>query len=459
MNLLTSRLTALPTPPAPRATIDLTAGPIAPTLLRLAAPTIVAMFIQSAMHITDAYFLGRIDRTALAGIALVFPMLMLTTMLSAGAIGGGVAGAIARALWAKDIARAEDILRHALVIAIGAALLFAAIFLTFGREIYRTFGGSGDALEAALTYSDLLFGGIVAIWLFNIFGSVVRGSGRMAFSAATIALVTAVQIPLSWALTLGAGPVPSLGMAGPAVATIAAFGAGTGVLLIDLLAGPSPLRLRWAGRLKGSIFAATLRTGGLAAINPFLTVMTILIVNAIVGRIGESELAGYGIGARLEFLMVPIIFGIGAALITMVGANVGAGRPDRARRVVWTGAFAAATVTGTIGLAAALVPALWSDLFTSDPTVAEACRAYLRIVGPCYAFFGLGLALHFAAHGLGSILWPVLGGALRVVIIGAGSLILVMADAAAPAVLFAVIAAGMIAFGSFNAVALRFFRR
>lgn len=442
-----------------RARFDPLDGPIVPTLLRLAAPNILAMFIQSAMHITDAYFIGQVDRTALAGVALVFPMLMLTTMLSSGAIGGGVAGAIARALGAGDRARAESILRHAVVVAVGCGLLFMAVFLLFGRPIYGSLGGRGEALEAALAYSDLLFGGVLTIWLFNILASAVRGSGRMGFSAGAIALVTAVQIPLSWALTLGFGPVPSQGIAGPAVATIAAFGMGTLWLLADLVVGASPLRLRWSGRFSGAVFAATLRTGGLAAINPFLTVATVLIVNAIVGGIGEGVLAGYGIGARLEFLMVPIIFGIGAALITLVGANAGAGRHDRARRIVWTGAFAAGTVTGAIGLMAALFPSLWSDLFTRDPETAAACQAYLRIVGPCYALFGLGLALHFAAHGLGSILWPVLGGVLRVAIIAIGCLTLVATEAGSPTTLFAILAGGMAAYGLFNATALRYFGR
>ena len=120
--------------------------------------------------------------------------------------------------------------------------------------------------------------------------------------------------------------------------------------------------------------------------NTVLTVAVVGIANDFIGRMGTSALAGYGIGAWLEFLMVPEIFGIDAALITMVGANVGAG-----------------AITGAIGLAAALAPGWWADSFTTDPAVAEACRRYLQTVVPFYALFGLGLSLYFASHGLRSM--------------------------------------------------------
>lgn len=449
---MTALDTALPNRPAP----SLTEGPIAPTLLRLALPSILAMFVQAVMHVTDAWFLGRIDGATLAGAALVFPMLMLMSMLSAGTIGGGVAGATARAIGAGDRARAEAILRHAVVVALAAALVFAGLFHLFGREIYGAFGGSGRALDLAVSYSDWLFGGIVSIWLFNVLGSVVRGTGRMVFSAVTTALVTVVQIPLAGLLILGAGPVPALGIEGAAIATIAAYGVGTVWLLWDLAAGPGPLRLRWRGPLSRSLFAETLRTGAPASLSPVLTVSVIVIVNAFVGRMSVSDLAGYGIGARLEFLMVPVIFGIGAALITMAGANVGAGNHARAVRIAWTGALTAGAVTGAVGLAAALAPSWWAGAFTADPAIVEACRRYLQTVGPFYALFGLGLALYFASHGLRSIQWPVYGGVLRLAVIGAGCAGLAAADALSPGALYAVIAAGMLSYGLFNALTLHF---
>ncbi|MDD9917769.1 MAG: MATE family efflux transporter [Rhodospirillaceae bacterium] len=436
---------------------DLTQGPIAPTLIRLALPSIFAMFVQAAMVVTDAYFLGQLGRDVLAGAALVFPMLMLMSMLSAGAIGGSVAGAIARAVGAGDLGRAEAILRHALVVAAATAALFGGIFLLFGRDIFTVFGGSGQALDHAVAYADLLFAGIFSVWLFNILGSVVRGTGRMGVSAAAIFLVTAVQVPLAGLLILGAGPFPALGIEGAAIATVAAYGIGALWLLIDLWRGRGPLRLQWRGGLSAGLFAETLRTGALGAMNPILTVAVVAIANAFIGRMGTSALAGYGIGARLEFLMVPVIFGIGAALITMVGANVGAGRRDRAIRIAWTGAFAAGAITGAIGLAAALAPGWWADSFTTDPTVAEACRRYLQTVGPFYALFGLGLALYFASHGLRSMRWPVLGGVFRLTIIAAGCGWLAGTGAMTFDALLLVVAVGMVSFGLFNALSLHRF--
>jgi Na+-driven multidrug efflux pump len=154
--------------------------------------------------------------------------------------------------------------------------------------------------------------------------------------------------------------------------------------------------------------------------------------------------------------MVPVIFGIGSALITMVGANVGAGRHDRAVRVAWSGALTAGAITGTVGLAAAIMPSWWAAAFTDDPAIIESCRRYLQTVGPFYALFGLGLALYFASHGLRSIIWPVFGGILRLLVIAGGCVWLALSDAITPGGLYAVIAAGMLCFGLFNALTLHF---
>src|SRR5207247_1081704 len=121
---------------------------------------------------------------------------------------------------------------------------------------------------------------------------------------------------------------------------------------------------------------------------------------------GTFALAGYGMGVRLEYLLIPLVFGFGSALVTMVGTNFGAGQRARAGRVAWTGAAMAAGATEAIGLAAAFFPHSWLGLFTNEPAVLAAGAAYLRVVGPAYGFFGLGLALYFASQGAGRLLWP-----------------------------------------------------
>ena len=431
----------------------LLSGPVWPTLLRLATPNMIGVLIQSMIGIVDAWFLGQLGRTALAGVALVFPLFMLQNMLSAGAIGGAVAGATARALGAGDQARAEAVLRAAIVIAFGGSAAMAVLFLGFGSAIYGFLGGSGAVLQAALAYSDVLFAGVVALWLFNMLSSVLRGLGDTLRPALGLALVTAVHLPLAWLLIGGAGPVPGLGMRGGALAIVLAYAIGTVALFVYMLGRHAPLRLR-VRKVSWALLQQILRPGIFAGSQSVLTIASFLLITAMLGRFGEAALAGYGIGARIEILMIPIIFGFGGASIAMVGASVGAGDRDRAIGIAWRGSFASALLVGGIGLFLAIFPSVWAELFTDDAEVASVTRHYLQIVGPCYAFFGLGLSAYFSSQGLGSLFYPVLAAWLRFVLIAIGFAMLVLADYFNATAAFGVVAFAMVAYGSFVGIAL-----
>ena len=153
--------------------------------------------------------------------------------------------------------------------------------------------------------------------------------------------------------------------------------------------------------------------------------------------------------------MIPIIFGIGAAVITMVGAHFGAGEIDRGHRVAWTGALGAALITGAIGLVMALFPGLWADLFSDVESVRQTCRTYLRIVGPLYAFFGLGLCLYFASQGARKVLWPAMASLLRLGVTALGGFLVVTYSEPTPTTLFTVIAVAMVIYGVVTAAAIK----
>jgi Na+-driven multidrug efflux pump len=163
-----------------------------------------------------------------------------------------------------------------------------------------------------------------------------------------------------------------------------------------------------------------LRIGLVGMIATVATNLTIGVITAFVGRFGSAAIAGYGTGARLEYLLVPLVFGLGAPLLAMVGTCIGAGDRERALRATWTGAVLAFALTESIGLLAAAFPQAWLSLFDSDPAMLEAGSRYLRIVGPFYGFLGLGLVLYFASQGAGRLLWPVLGNVLRLVVVAGG---------------------------------------
>ncbi len=186
-----------------------------------------------------------------------------------------------------------------------------------------------------------------------------------------------------------------------------------------------------------------------------LTNVTIGIATALVAtKAGVSAVAGFGTGARLEYLLIPVIFGIGAPMVALVGTNMGAGQKDRAIRIAFTGAAIAFVITETIGLIAAIFPVAWISLFSEEHGAIDAGVAYLQIVGPVYGFFGAGLALYFASQGAGQLLWPLACGFLRLAIAGLGGWLALEFTGSLSGLFFA-LAAGLVAYGGILFFAIR----
>jgi putative MATE family efflux protein len=438
------------------ATSPLLSAPIFPTLVRLSVPNMLAMVASSLVAIAETVYVGQLGTAALAGLALVFPMVMLMSMLSAGAMGGGVSSAISRALGAREEERASSLALHALLIGTAGGLLSTVLLLAFGEALYDLLGGRGLTLTQALAYSNTVFFGALGIWLTNTLASVVRGGGNMKVPSLTLLMSSVVQVVLGGCLGLGLGPFPKLGMAGIALGqVIAVFGSAL-LLLWYLMRGRSRVRLSFrAQKLQWDMFRDILKVGGVACLSPLQTILTALILTRLVAQFGTEALAGYGIGSRLEFLLIPIAFGVGVACVPMVGMAVGAGQIARARNVAWIGGLLAAGLVGVAGVIVALFPDLWARSFSSDPAVLAFARSYFQWVGPAYPFFGLGLCLYFASQGSGKIIWPVLAGTLRLLVVLTGAWWLSKSPGEAWQ-MFALIALALVVYGAGTAASIYF---
>ena len=339
---------------------------------------------------------------------------MLTQMMSAGAMGGGVSSAISRALGAGDRDRAATLALHAVMIGLLAGLVFTAVMLLFGRPFFMLLGGRDGVLEQALHYSQVLFSGAVSIWLVNTLASVLRGTGDMRLPSMTLIGTAIVQIAVGGALGLGLAGLPQLGMRGVAAGQLVAFSLGAIFLGWILASGRSRLTLDFrAFRFQRAMFLDILKVGAISCVAPLQSVLTILIFTKILAGYGTATLAGYGMGSRLEFLLTPISFAFGVASVPMVGMAVGAGMVARARKVAWTAGAASALSVGAIGLIVAVEPVLWVSMFTSDPGVTAAAYSYFAWAGPAFGFFGLGTCLYFASQGAAKVGGPVLAGTGR----------------------------------------------
>jgi putative MATE family efflux protein len=429
-------------------------APILPTLLRMGAPNVLVMLAQAGVGLIETYFVGKLGTEALAGMALVFPLVMLMQMTSAGAMGGGIASAVARTLGARRTEDANALVPHAVAIALGFGVLFMGVMLCFGRPLYRSMGGQGAALEAALVYSNWVFAGATLVWIFNSLAAVIRGTGNMLLPALVTTLGAVALVPLSALLIFGWGPVPGLGIAGGALALLVYYGAGCVALVAYLQSSRSLLKwprervvYRWA------LFRPILAIGLAGSVSTVATNLTIAITTALAGGFGSAAIAGYGTASRLEYLLVPLVFGLGAPLVAMVGTCIGAGQRERALRAAWVGAALSLAMTEAIGLTAAAFPHAWLTLFGQDPAMLEAGTAYLRAVGPVYGFFGLGLVLYFASQGAGRLMWPVMANIVRLSVAALGGWLALKAGGGLAAVFLAQ-AAALVMYGLLNAAAV-----
>lgn len=433
-------------------------GPIFSTLARLSFPNLIALCSSTIVSIAETAYVGTLGIPSLGGIALVFPIFMLMQMLSGGAMGGTVSGAISRALGAGDFDRAQSLALCALVIGLAFGTVLSLCVRFAGPAAFALLGGSGMVLSEAIAYANVAALAIAAIWTTNMLASIARGSGNMVLPASTLLLAGLAQVAVGGTLGLGLGPAPRLGMAGVAMGQVVAFIGSAIALIYYLRSSHARLPLRFSVQLlRPTRFAELLKVGAAAMLSPLLSVATVLVLTSLVARFGPQALAGYGIGARFEFLLIPIAFAVGVACVPMVGTAIGSSNIPRARRIAWAAGGLSASVLGMLGLIVVLVPGLWVDMFTADPEVRSAAYTYLRIAGFGYAFFGLGLCLYFASQGAGRVGGAITAQALRLAVVLLGGWVLVTLGAPLWTV-FALSAAAMIPMGLGTAIFIKLAR-
>ncbi len=321
-------------PPQPRAKNALLDGPILRTLLWLAWPNVIALSAGTCVVIAETSYIGRLGVESLAAMALVFPFVILTMTMSGGAMGGGVASAVARALGAGDVERASTLAAHALLIGISFGLTFMLGMLIFGPALLKLLGGRGNVLANAVGYAQIFFGGAVLPWLMNTMAGVLRGTGNMKLPSLMILSSAICQIILGGTLGLGLGPIPQFGMRGVAAGSLIAYSISISVMAWYLFSGRARVVPKIRGlRIKRAMFFDILKVGAVSCFSPLQGVLTISIFTHMLAGFGTEILAGYGIGARLEFMLTSVAFATGIASVPMIGMAIGAGRIARARRI------------------------------------------------------------------------------------------------------------------------------
>jgi len=429
-------------------------GPILRTLLRLAWPNVIALSAGVCVVVAETSYIGRLGVESLAAMALVFPFVILTMTMSGGAMGGGVSSAIARALGAGDVARASMLASHAILIGLTFGLTFTLLMLLFGPTLLQLLGGRGNVLALAVGYVQIFFGGVVIAWLMNTLAGILRGTGNMKLPSLMVLGSALCQILLGGTLGLGLGPVPQFCMRGVAAGSLIAYSINLSIMAWYILSGRARVNFVIKGlRIRRAMFFDILKVGAVSCFSPLQSVLTVTIFTRMMAGFGTEVLAGYGIGARLEFMLTSIAFAVGIASVPMVGMAIGAGRVARARRIAWIAGLVSFISVGAIATIIAIFPDLWVNIFTDDPGVRAASRQYLHTAAPMYAFIGLSISMYFSSQGAAKVLGPVLAQTARLVFVAIGGWWLLGQGATATS-FFVLAAASMVVLGTLSALSV-----
>jgi Na+-driven multidrug efflux pump len=412
-------------------------------------PNATVMIVQILIGLLEVYFVSRAGVDALAGVAPVFPLVSLVVAIAQGALGGGIVTTVARALGTGRTGEASEYAWYAVLLGVPLGLATTALMVALGPTLYGHMGVSGNALEITVSYSFTIFAGAVVIWLFNLLMAVVRGTGNLQAPVIVVCGGALILVPLSPVLIFGAFGYQGLGPSGGAVAMLVYYGLGTLAYAAYLWGRFGVLKpsVRFP-RLSVASALAVLRVGGMSAVVSATTNLTLAIVTAYVAMGGVEALAGYGAGSRLEFLLVPLAYGIGGPVGIVISANLGAGQIERAVSASWIGVLMAGATTELIGLTAAAFPQAWIGIFSQDPSVLQVGAEYLQRVGPFFGFFGIGYALYCVGQATRRMEASVFAALLRAAIALLGGLVVVWLKADVTWNFIAV-ALGMVAFGLF----------
>lgn len=433
---------------SPEIRARLLGGPIIRTLLSLSLPPMASTLAQIFVNLAQVYYVGLLGTEPLAALTLVAPVVLFMQLLSAADVGGAISAATARARGANAPRDLQRLVLYAVACSLLLGLLFATLEYLAGRTLYGFLGGRGRVLDEAVTYGHIVFGGGVLMWMTNLLAGILRGRGET-FAPSVIIIVSFLgTFPLYPMLT------PGLGLAGAAIAFIAAYAVSTIALLFYMQRMGTETRITLVDHWwSWPLVRETARVAFLSSSRTILSVGASLAVTYCVGRLGDAAIAGYGIASRLDLTFVSLLYGLGIAILAMVGANLGAGNAGRSYRAAVIGTLMATAIGGALGLVVTVRPDVWLVHFSDDAAVLLEGEGYLRIVGLAYALGGCGSALLFVGQAKGQMRWTFWGTVARFAIVAVcatgifgfpdtiGSIALMMASAYA---VQGIIAAGIL---------------
>jgi putative MATE family efflux protein len=383
-----------------------TEGPIGEAILLLAVPMVMEMIMESVFAVSDVFFVSRLGADAIATVGLTESMLAIIYTLAMG-LSIGVTALVARRIGERQPEQAARAAGQGILLGLGLALVIGVLGATLAPGLLGLMGASPAVIAIGSHYTRVMLGGNGVILLLFLINAMFRGAGDAAVAMRVLWLANGLNIVLGPCLIFGLGPFPRLGVTGAAIATT--LGRGTGVLAqlwyLSRPGGRVPLR-RSHLLPDGEVLASLIRLSGTGTFQVFVSTASWIGLVRILSGFGSAAVAGYTIGIRIVVFALLPSWGLANAAATMVGQNLGAGRPDRAEHAVWTAGKFNLVFLGAVGLLFILGANLIVGWFTHDPAVAPVAVAGLRIISIGFVFYAYGMVLTQAFNGAGDAWTP-----------------------------------------------------
>jgi putative MATE family efflux protein len=386
--------------------MDYTQGSLGRAVLLLSVPMMLEMALESVFAVLDVYFVSALGASAVATVGLTESVLTLVYAVAIG-LSMGTTALVARRIGEKDPVAAADTAVQAVLVGIAASIPFAVAGLFYSREILGLMGADAWSIEHGYRYTAWELGGNVVVMLIFMINAVFRGAGDAAIAMRVLWLANGLNIVLDPILIFGWGPIPALGVEGAAIGNNVGRGVGVVAQIVVLLRGARHIRVPWSQvRLRGEVMWRLVRTS-LGGIGQFVIATSSWIgLVRIAALFGSEVVAGYTIAVRIiVFTMMPA-WGLSNAAATLVGQNLGAGKPDRAERSAWITGLVTTAFMGCVCLAYIAFSERLVRVFTADPEVLRAGADCLRIVSYGYLAYAWGLVMPQAFNGAGDTITP-----------------------------------------------------
>ncbi|MDX1503598.1 MAG: MATE family efflux transporter [Thermoanaerobaculia bacterium] len=385
---------------------DYTAGSIGRAILVLAVPMVLEMSMQSVFAVVDVFFVGKLGSDAVAVVGIADSLLALVFSVAIG-LSMGTAAMVARRIGEGDEKAAAHASMQSIWLGLAVSVPIAIVGVVYASDLMRLLGASPELAVYGRGFTAIILGTNATVLLLFLINASFRGAGDPAIAMRALWLANLINIALDPILIFGWGPIPAMGLEGAAVAT--AVGRGLGVLyqIWRLTNGRGRIHIDWSrARVSLSVMGRLARVSGIGILQYLVSTASFLAMMRILAEFGDRALAAYTIAVRLIIFILLPAWGLGNAAATLVGQNLGAGKPDRAERSVWLTAFANAGFLLAVAVVFVLVPEWLAGLFSPEPPVLEMAAACLRIFSYSYVFWGFGMITVMAFNGAGDTTTP-----------------------------------------------------